>query len=62
MTGGPPISTKWVDVNKGDQQNYDIRCRLVARQMGGTKSDEFYAPTPPLEAKRAPLQRGCHKP
>ena len=45
-TGKPPISTKWVDVNKGDQVNYDVRCRLVAREMGGGKSDEFYAPTP----------------
>ena len=52
VTGRPPISTKWVDVNKGDQQEYDIRCRLVAREMGGAKSDEFYAPTPPLEANR----------
>ena len=52
ITGSPPISTKWVDVNKGDQQDYDVRCRLVAREMGGGKSDEFYAPTPPLEAKR----------
>ncbi len=52
VTGHPPISTKWVDGNKGDQRDYDIRCRLVAREMGGAKSDEFYAPTPPLEAKR----------
>ncbi len=51
-TGSPPISTQWVDVNKGDQQDYDIRCRLVAREMGGAKSDEFDAPTPPLEANR----------
>ena len=43
-TGGPPITTKWVDVNKGDQQEYDVRCRLVAREMGGGKNDEFYAP------------------
>ena len=34
VTGKPPISTKWVDVNKGDQQEHDIRCRLVAREMG----------------------------
>ena len=46
VTGRPPISTKWVDVNKGDQQEYDIICRLVAREMGGAKSDEFYAPHP----------------
>ena len=52
MTGGPPISTKWVDVNKGDQHNYDVRCRLVAREMGGSKSDDFDNPIPPLEAKR----------
>ena len=52
MTGSPPISTKWVDVNKGDQQDYDIRCRLVAREMGGGKSDDIYAPTPPFEANR----------
>ena len=51
-TGGPPIAAKWVDVNKGDQQEYDVRCRLVAREMGGAKSDDFYAPTRPLEANR----------
>ena len=51
-TGGPPITTKWFDANKGDQQEYDVICRFVAREMGGAKSDEFYAPTPPLEANR----------
>ncbi len=50
MTGGPPISTKWFVVNKCDQQTDDIRCRLVPRGMGGTKSDEFYDPTSPIEA------------
>ena len=34
-TGRRPISVRWVDVNKGDQQEYDIICRLVAREMGG---------------------------
>ncbi len=51
-SGRPPITARWVDVNKGDQHNYDIRCWSVAREMGGTKSDEFYTPTPPIEAKR----------
>lgn len=51
-TSGPPITTTWVDVNKGDQQERDVRCRLVAREMGGAKSNELYAATPPLEAKR----------
>ena len=29
-TGKPPIGTRWVDVNKGDDQNPDYRSRLVA--------------------------------
>ncbi len=36
VTSKPPISTKGVDVNKGDQREYDIRCRLMSRQMGGS--------------------------
>jgi len=32
-TGRPPISTKWVRVNKGTQEAPDIRCRLVARDF-----------------------------
>jgi hypothetical protein len=34
VTGKPPISTKWVDVNKGDQESYDVRSWLVARDGG----------------------------
>ena len=34
VTGKPPISNKCVDVNKGDQESYDVRSRLVAREMG----------------------------
>ncbi len=35
-TGRPPISTRWVDVNKGDDVNPKYRSRLVARQMKAT--------------------------
>ena len=31
VTGRPPITVRWVDVNKGDNQNPNIRSRLVAR-------------------------------
>ena len=34
VTGKPLISPKWVDVNKGDQESYEVRRRLVAREMG----------------------------
>ena len=32
-TGMPPISTKWVEVNKGTVQNQTIGSRLVARDF-----------------------------
>ena len=32
-TGRPPISVRWVDVNKGDDEHPRYRCRLVARQI-----------------------------
>jgi hypothetical protein len=54
-TGKAPITTKWVDVNKGSSQNPDIRCRLVARDFkvkGEGSRDDLFASMPPLEAKR----------
>ena len=32
-TGRPPITVRWVDVNKGDEMCPNYRSRLVARQM-----------------------------
>ena len=32
-TGKPPVIVKWVDVNKGDDVNLNVRSRLVARQI-----------------------------
>ena len=64
-TGGPPVSTKWVDVNKGDENDPDYRSRWVGREFKGrdTDRDDLFAATPPLEAKRsliamAACQRG----
>ena len=51
-TGRPPVSVRWVDVNKGDDMNPKYRSRLVARQMKAqdTSGKSFFAPTPPLES------------
>jgi hypothetical protein len=54
-TGRAPITTKWVDVNKGSKERPDIRCRLVARDFrvkGEGPRDDLFAAMPPLEAKR----------
>lgn len=54
-TGRGPISTKWVDVNKGSEENQEVRCRLVARDFkpkGEKEREDLFAATPPLEAKK----------
>ena len=54
-TRGPPVSVRWVETNKGDDVNPNIRSRLVARQIRGPGQDAVFAPTPPLEALRTVL-------
>ena len=52
-TGKAPIGTRWVDHNKGDNDNPDVRCRLVGREFkGNDKREDLFAATPPLEAKK----------
>ena len=34
-TGRPPVTVRWVETNKGDDVNPNIRSRLVARQICG---------------------------
>ena len=50
---GKIVGCRWVNSNKGDSESPDIRCRLVAQEVNnGGESPDFYAATPPLEAKR----------
>ena len=52
------ISTRWVDVNKGDEQRPKYRSRLVARELkaksGQSKThwSDFFASMPPITALR----------
>ena len=55
VSGKPPITVRWVDVNKGDNANPNVRSRLVARQIRQAGEDAIFAPTPPLEALRSIL-------
>ena len=57
MSGRPPISTRWVDVNQGSTESLDVRCRLVARDFkpkGERDRSDIFAAMPPLEAKKLP--------
>ena len=51
-TGKNPIGVRWVDVNKGDNENPEIRCRITAKEFNNNKRDDLFAATPPLEAKK----------
>ena len=68
-TGKPPISVRWVDVNKGDEHEPNYRSRLVARQLKATdfSGKSYFAPAPPLEALRTVISMamttcGDHRP
>ena len=44
------IGTRWVDTNKGDQQNPNYRSRLVAQEVKKGSVAEYFAAMPPLSA------------
>jgi hypothetical protein len=49
------VTTKFVRVNKGDDENPDVRCRLCARDFkvkGEELRSDLFAAMPPLEAKK----------
>ena len=54
VTGKAPISTRWVDINKGDDKDPECRSRIVAQEIKANDvyRDDLFAATPPLEAKK----------
>ena len=44
--------TRWVDVNKGDEEKAEVRSRSVAKEIKMDKREDLFAATPPLEAKK----------
>ena len=52
VTGKKPIGSRWVDINKGDENNPEYRSRLVAKEIKKDNNQDLFAATPPLEAKK----------
>ena len=48
-TGRPPITVRWVEVKKGNDDNLNYRSRLVAMEINMAGEDGIFAPSPPLE-------------
>ena len=64
VTGKAPVSVRWVDVNKGNPEEPEIRCRLVARDFKNKRykdREDLFAATPPLEAKEGIVFEGGDK-
>jgi hypothetical protein len=61
VTGQKPISVRWVVHNKGDNENPNVRARLVARHIrekyGGKEVDDLFAAMPPFEAVKLILTK-----
>lgn len=47
--GCKPITTKWLDANKGDEKVPNYRSRLVGREIKKDARLDLFAATPPLE-------------
>lgn len=45
-TGGGPVGTRWVDANKGDDQNPNVRCRLVAQDVKTSSKPGLFCAIP----------------
>ena len=43
VTGKPPIGTRWVDINKGDDEVPEYRSRLAAQELSTYKRDDLFA-------------------
>ena len=52
--GKPIVKTRWVIVNKGDTENYNVRCRLVGQELKAKTKEallayELFSAMPPWE-------------
>ena len=59
-TGKAPVTVKWVDTDKGTEEDPRIRSRLVARdfrKQGEKDREDLFAATPPLELKRVLMSK-----
>ena len=45
QTGKGPVTTRWIDINKGDEANPSYRSRLVAREIKKDVRLDLFAAT-----------------
>ena len=55
------VGMRWVLCNNGDEESPDVRARLVECKIARDTHSQFYASTPPLEAKKFLFSRYSHE-
>ena len=50
--GWKVVKTRWIDINKGDEDTPNYWSRLVAKEFNDGAGEGLFASTPPLEALR----------
>ena len=50
--GKKVVGVRWIDTNKGDDENPVYRSKLVGKEFNNEVMDGIFAGTPPLEALR----------
>ena len=53
------IGARWIDINKGDDKDWNYRSRYVAKEFNTGKEEGVFAATPPLEALRMLLSEAA---
>eukprot|EP00971_Amphidinium_carterae_P020046 395047-Amphidinium_carterae.1 len=53
LTGSKPVSSRWKDITKGDQEHIQVRSRLIGREFKKPGVDSLFTATPPWMAFRA---------
>ncbi len=62
VTGRAPLGGKWVDLNKGDAREPQVRSRYVAKEIAFRRSDDFWAATPSARGPPDPYRQGSQRP
>ena len=52
----------WIDIDKGGPGEPEYRSRFVAKEINRKASDEMFAATPPLEAKKILFSMAASQP
>ena len=55
--GNKVITTRWIDIDKGDDENPNYRARLVGREIKTDERPDLFAATHPLESLRYIISR-----